>query len=277
MRIDSHQHFWSLGNPYTTWPTPDLTAIYTDFGPDQLRPILAASGIDGSVLVQASPSIAETYDLLKIAAEHPFVKGVVGWIDLESPDAIRDLTTLATNPLFRGIRPMLQGMTETGWILREEFAPIFDLLCERGLTFDGLVRADQIPELTALAQRYPALKLVLDHGGKPAIAAGAFIRWADDITRLAAAPNAYCKLSGLWTEAGDDRGMEKIAPYINHLIEDFGPQRLMWGSDWPVLELAGRYGGWLEQCSDLLARNTSAERAEIFGGNAIRFYGLTDE
>ncbi len=277
MRIDSHQHFWSLDNDYTDWPTPDLTAIHRDFGPDQLRPILAANGVDGTVLVQAAPSLDETRDLLKIAAANPFVKGVVGWIDFASTDAIGDLETLAADPLFRGVRPMLQGMTEAGWILREEFAPIFALLIERDLTFDGLVRADQIGELATLALRYPALKLVLDHGGKPAIADGAFRGWAEDILRLAAAPNAHCKLSGLWTEAGNEHTPETIAPYVDHLLRAFGPQRVMWGSDWPVLELVGQFGDWLEQCSTLLASFTHTERSQIFGDNAMRFYGLGGE
>ena len=277
MKIDSHQHFWSLGNPYTTWPTPDLTAIHKDFGPAQLRPILDANRFGGSILVQAAPSIAETHDLLKIAAGNAFVKGVVGWIDFESADVLCDLETLATNPLFRGVRPMLQGMAEPTWILRDEFASVFALLCDRGLTFDGLVRADQIGELTILARRHPTLKLVLDHGGKPSIATGAFRRWAEDISQLAARPNAFCKLSGLWTEAGNDHTPETISPYIDHLAAEFGPERLMWGSDWPVLELAGRFGDWFEQCSALLAQFTPTERSEIFGRTARRFYGLNND
>lgn len=276
MRIDSHQHFWSLEKPYTNWPTPDLTAIYQDFGPSDLYPHLVTNGIDGTILVQAAPSVDETINLLDIADGIPFVKGVVGWVDFESSNVCDQLMTLARRSAFRGVRPMLQGIATPGWILREDFSPVFDLLAQNGLCFDGLVRADQIADLAVIADRYPTLRLVVDHAGKPAIASKAFDQWAADITALATRANAHCKLSGLWTEAGDNHSLAVIAPYVDILVETFGPDRLMWGSDWPVLQLAGTYRDWARQCDVMLARLSDKDRQQIFGGTAARFYGLRD-
>lgn len=276
MRIDSHQHFWSLEKPYTNWPTSDLGAIYRDFGPDELHAHLIANDIGGTILVQAAPAVDETINLLDIARSFPFVKGVVGWVDFEDPDAPALLTTLAERGALCGVRPMLQGIAEHGWILRDEFRPIFDQLVQQQLCFDGLVRADQIAELVALADRYPTLRLVLDHAGKPAIASREFDQWAADIAALAARPNAHCKLSGLWTEAGDNHSEAVIAPYVDALVHAFGPDRLMWGSDWPVLGLAGTYDDWVRQCEDMLAPLPAADRQQIFGRTAARFYRLRD-
>jgi L-fuconolactonase len=274
MRIDAHQHFWALANPFTDWPTPDLAAIHRDFGPEDLRPLLDKTGIEGTVLVQAAPAVAETQYLLALAKEHSFVKGVVGWIDFEAADALGQMEGLASNPLLKGLRPMIQSIEEPGWVLRSEFDQLFRAMIAANLSFDGLVRAHQIGDLVHLAARYPELRIVLDHGGKPDIAGGAFIRWAAATEALARHPNVHCKLSGLWTEAGADIGSEAIRPYAAHLLAVFGPERLMWGSDWPVVELAGSYADWFEQAELLLAGLSSADRAKIFGGNAAHFYRL---
>jgi L-fuconolactonase len=274
MRIDAHQHFWALANPFTDWPTPDLAAIHRDFGPEDLRPLLDRTGVEGTVLVQAAPSLAETQYLLALAQERSFVKGVVGWIDFEAADALRQLEGLASYPALKGLRPMIQSIEEPGWILRSEFDPLFRAMIAANLSLDGLVRAHQIGDLVHLAARYPELRIVLDHGGKPDIAGGAFIRWAAATDALARQPNVHCKLSGLWTEAGADIGSEAIRPYAAHLLAVFGPERLMWGSDWPVVELAGSYADWFEQAELLLAGLSSADRARVFGGNAAHFYRL---
>jgi L-fuconolactonase len=274
MRIDAHQHFWSLANSFTDWPTPDLAAIYRDFRPEDLRPLLDEAGIEGTVLVQAVPAVAETRHLLALAKEHAFVKGVVGWIDFEAADALDQLERLASDPALKGLRPMIQSVEEPGWVLRSEFDPLFRAMIAAGLSFDGLVRAYQIGDLAQLAARYPALPIVLDHGGKPDITGDTSVRWAADIEALARHPNAHCKLSGLWTEAGGDISVEAIRPYAAHLVAAFGPERLMWGSDWPVVELAGPYAGWYEQAGLLLSGLSEADREGIFGGNAARFYRI---
>ncbi|WP_200866533.1 amidohydrolase family protein [Sphingobium sp. C100] len=275
--IDAHQHFWALANPFTAWPTPDLAAIHRDFAPDDLRPLLAQAGVTGTILVQAAPDVDETRFLLGLADAHDFVKGVVGWIDFEAVDALDQLRQLASNPWLKGLRPMIQSIEEPGWVLRSEFDPIFQEMIAQGLRFDALVRAHQIGDIASLAGRYPALPIVLDHGGKPDIVGEAVAGWAADIGRLARHANAHCKLSGLWTEAGDDISPQAIGPYADHLLAAFGVQRLMWGSDWPVVELAGRYGDWLAQARRLLAGLDEAGLAAVFGGNATRFYRVGDE
>lgn len=274
MKIDAHQHFWTLSNVFTDWPTPDLATIYRDYGAPDLAPLLKACGIDGTILVQAAANEEETRHLLSIADHNEWVLGVVGWIDFESASALGSLAAFASHPRFKGVRPMLQGIEQPEWILRDAFAPVFRQLARSGLTFDGLVRASQISELATLARRHPDLRIVLDHAGKPDIAHGQFADWAQQIAAFAAAPNAYCKLSGLWTEAGSDHTDARIAPYVGVLLQQFGPDRLMWGSDWQVLELAGHYADWTEQCRRLLTSIGSAGQQAVFGNTAARFYGV---
>jgi L-fuconolactonase len=277
MKIDAHQHFWTLANPFTDWPGPDLAAIHRDFGPADLAPHLARSGVDGTVLVQAAPALAETHHMLELAARTPFVKAVVGWIDFDAADAIAQLHTLADHPQLKGLRPMLQSLREPGWILHDARRPVLRAMVARGLRFDALVRADQIGDMVDLAARHPDLPVVLDHGGKPEIAAGAFAKWARDIERLAAHPQVWCKLSGLWTQAGADHGIATIAPYARHLLACFGTGRVMWGSDWPVLELAGDYHQWFDQALALAGEFDASQIDAVMGGNAARFYGLDDD
>ncbi len=277
MRIDAHQHFWELANPFTDWPTPDIAAIYRDFRPQDLRPLLEATDIGGTVLVQAAADLSETRYLLDLAKHHPFVRGVVGWIDFEAADALNQLEALASDPVLKGLRPMIQSIEESGWVLRSEFEPLFRAMIAKGLCFDGLVRAHQIGDITQLAARYPDLQIVLDHGGKPDIAGGACAGWMADVETLARHPNVHCKLSGFWTEAGEDIGIDVIRPYAAHLLTAFGADRLMWGSDWPVVELAGSYTDWIAQAELLLADVDDADRTSIFGGNALRFYRLCDD
>lgn len=274
MKIDAHQHFWSLANPFTDWPTPDLSAIHRDFGPGDLRPLLARTGVGGTVLVQAAPALADTLYLLALASEHDVVKGVVGWIDFDAADALDQLRRLAADPALKGLRPMIQSIEQPGWVLQDRFDPLFRAMIAADLRFDGLVRARQIGDLTGLAERYPDLSIVLDHGGKPDIAGGGFAGWAADVERLARHANVHCKISGLWTEAGADLSARAIRPYVAHLLDMFGAGRLMWGSDWPVLELVGDYADWHDQAWHLFADLGDADRAAIFGGNAARFYRL---
>ncbi len=275
MRLDAHQHFWALANPFTHWPTRDLAAIYRDYQPADLRGLLQTSRIDATVLVQASPDVTESLYLLDLAGRYDFVKAVVGWVDFEAADALVHLTWLSANPLLKGLRVMVQDIPEQGWLLRPKFAPIYAAMIAGGLPLDALVRRVQLLDVLALSRRYPELAIVLDHAGKPDIAGGEFDAWARDIERLAQQRNVYCKLSGLWTEAGADHSVKRIRPYVRHLLGCFGSARLMWGSDWPVLELAGRYTDWLKQCEEeLLAQQSQAASADILGGNGCRFYAL---
>lgn len=274
MRLDTHQHFWKLAHPFTDWPTSDLAAIYRDFGPEDLDPQLGPAKVGGTILVQAAPAAEETEYLLSLARQCAFVKGVVGWIDFEAADAVGQIERLAGNPLLKGLRPMVQLVEEADWLLRPAFAPIFEVMARCGLRLDGLVRHEQIVDLAELARRHPNLPIILDHAGKPPIASGQIEDWARDITALAATPNAWCKLSGLWPEAGSDRSQAALQPYVDVLLTRFGPERLIWGSDWPVVELDGTYGDWLDQCEAMLSGLSKEERASVFGINGKRFYGI---
>lgn len=274
MHFDAHQHFWNLSNSFTDWPTPGLSRIYSDFGPTDLQEHLKRCAIEGTILVQAAPSVAETEYCLEIARECSFVKGVVGWIDFEAEDALAEIRRLARDPLLNGLRPMVQSISEPGWILDDRFTAIFHAMCEHGLRLDGLVLAHQIGDLDQLAQRHPQLAIILDHGGKPPIARNKFGDWAGAIERIAHNSNVYCKLSGLWTEAGTDISQSNIQPWVDHLLATFGTRRLVWGSDWPVVKLAGSYEDWFAQCREMLAGLSEAERADIFSHNGRRFYGL---
>lgn len=274
MRIDAHQHFWTLQRNDHGWLTPDTGSIYRDFLPDELRPLLAASGIAGTVLVQAAPTVAETEFLLAIADAHPFVRGVVGWVDFESADAGEMIGRLATHEALVGLRPMIQDLPDDAWMLRPELDAAFRGLEKHDLTFDALTFPRHLKHLRTLLARHPGLRTVIDHGSKPRIAEAAFDEWADDMAALARETEAFCKLSGLVTEAGTGWDVDRLRPYVSHLLETFGPQRLIWGSDWPVCTLAASYGEWLEATGRLLEGLSDSERDAVFGGNAAKAYRL---
>jgi L-fuconolactonase len=271
-RIDSHQHLWRLARGDYGWLTPALKPIHRDFEPADLAPHLAEHDIAATILVQAAPTEAETRFLLAIAAGTPFVAGVVGWADFEAPDAPARIAALATDPLLVGLRPMVQDIPDPDWLARPDLAPAFAALKEHGLVFDALVKPPQIPALLALLDRETELPVVIDHGAKPDLTGTDLAGWRDGIAALAARPNTACKLSGLVTEAGPDWSDATLQPAIAHLLACFGPRRLLWGSDWPVVTLRAPYAGWLAAATRLTATLTEAERAAIFGGNAARLY-----
>jgi len=275
MRIDAHQHFWRLARGDYGWLTPKLALIYRDFSIEDLRPHLSAAGITGTILVQAAPTEAEADFMLALAAESAgLVKGVVGWIDFEAPDAARRLERLARNPLLRGVRPMMQNIPDTDWMLNPAVDPAFRAVVDLRLRFDALVQPRHLPSLRRLLDRHPGLDLVIDHGAKPGIAAGTREPWASEMRALARGTSAWCKLSGLVTEASADWAASDLRPYADHLLDCFGAERLMWGSDWPVVELAGGYDRWRTTTMELLAPLDEPSRERILGGNAARFYGL---
>lgn len=274
-RIDAHQHFWRVARGDYGWLTPKLAPIYRDFGIDDLTPYLRAADIAGTVLVQAAPTDAETDFLLELATRSGgLVKAVVGWIDFDAPDAADRLARRARNPLLRGVRPMMQDIADTDWMLRPALAPAFRAVVELGLRFDALVQPRHLANLRRLVDRYPGLQLVVDHGAKPRIAAGTREPWAKEMRVLADETAAWCKLSGLVTEASKRWTVADLRPYAEHLLDCFGPERLLWGSDWPVVELAGGYHRWWAATEELLRPLDAAGRARILGGNAARFYGI---
>jgi L-fuconolactonase len=275
--IDAHQHFWRIDKHDCRWPTPDLTEIYRDFLPKDLVPIAEQAGISGSVLVQSQESDADTDFLLQLADESSLIKAVVGWVDLSSPNACERIHQLAQHPKFRGIRPMLQSLPDDAWILNPLLEPAIEVVKANNLSFDALVHVRHLPYLHIFAKRHPTLALVIDHAAKPDIAGGDFAFWASSIEFMADLPHVYCKLSGLLTESSAGQGIDELKPFVVDLYKRFGAQRLMWGSDWPVLHLApnfryANYSQWLLLAQRLLPMASDSERDAIFGGTARNFY-----
>lgn len=278
MIVDAHFHAWRLARGDYGWLTPALGSIHRDVEVSDWEALAVPLGVERGVLVQAAPTEAETDFLLGLAGQHARVAGVVGWTDLAAADAADRVAALARRPWLKGVRPMLQDIADPDWILRPELAGALEAMAGHGLVFDALVRSEHLPRVRALARRHPALRIVIDHGAKPGIARGEWQPWADEMERLAAETAAVCKLSGLLTEAGARaREPQAVLPWMEHLLATFGPQRLLWGSDWPVLERAGRYEAWWRLCRAFCSGLPQAQADAIFGGNAGRVYRLQDD
>jgi L-fuconolactonase len=273
-RIDGHVHLWRLAQGEYGWISDEMTALRRDFEPADVRPLLDGAGIEGAVLVQAAPTVAETRFLLEHARAAPWLVGVVGWLDMEAPDAPAVLAELAEDRHLRGIRPMIQDIADPDWVLRGALGPAFRALIAHDLTFDALVLPHHLGNLLRLLERHPELRTVIDHGAKPRIADGAREPWASEMRRLARETGALCKLSGLATEAGPNWSDDTLRPFVDVLIEAFGPERLIFGSDWPVLTLAGDYAGWHACARRLTAGLGEDAQGLVFGGNATRAYRL---
>ena len=274
MRIDAHQHFWQLAARAGSWPPPSLAAIHRDFSLEDLAPLLAEHGIAGTVLVQSLPSEDDTYWMLALAGQDSFIRAVVGWTDLLALDAPAAIARLASHKKLKGLRPMLQDLSDEQWIANPALAPALNAMVEHGLRLDALVLPRHLPALLECARACPGLAIVIDHAAKPPIAEASFGRWREHMAQLAALPNVHCKLSGLVTEAKADWTVEDLRPYVDHVLNVFGAQRVIWGRDWPVVDLAGGYGAWLEASETLLAHLGQQDRNDIFGLNARRFYSL---
>ena len=274
MRIDSHQHFWQLSRGDYGWLTPELGLIYRDFSADDLRPILQRHRIDATIIVQAAPTITETEFMLDIARRTDFVKGVVGWADFEAKDAPEKIGRLSARDHLVGLRPMIQDIPDPDWMLRPDLEPAIAEM-ERGhLCFDALLKPPHLAPFQKFLRKYPNLPIVVDHGAKPEIRNDGFAAWAPAMREIARDERVFCKLSGLVTEAKSDWQTDALKSYIDHLVASFGPGRLMWGSDWPVVNLAGGYDRWMEASVACLSALSGDERAAIFGGTAARFYSL---
>ncbi len=273
MIVDSHQHLWQIGRNGHEWPTPDLTAIHRDFGPEDFR--AEAMGVDASVLVQSQPSDLDTDWMCEVAERTPFIKGIVAWADLEAPSAPARLAKLSRSPKVKGIRPMLQGLADDAWILRGTVRPALSAITDLGLRFDALIFPRHLPIIDRLARAYPTLPIVIDHCAKPQIGSGNDGQWRDGMARVAENSNVFCKLSGLATEMAGSLSLDAAKPYADHVLACFGPDRLMWGSDWPVVNLRTTYDTWQDWTSAWLAPQSEAVRAAVFGGTARSFYQLT--
>lgn len=277
IRIDAHQHCWQLAARTGQWPPASLAQIHRDFAPADLAPLLAQHGIATTVLVQSLPSATDTRFLLELADATAFIGGVVGWVDLKAPDAAAQIALVARHPKLKGLRPMLQDLDDDDWIADPQLARAVAAMQAHGLTLDALVLPRHLPALLEFARMYPALPVVIDHAAKPPIASGdaaAMEAWRTGLARLAALPQVSCKLSGLVTEAGPSWDVALLRPFVEHVLGVFGAHRVLWSSDWPVLNLASDYAGWIAASEQLLAYLDDADRERIFGLNARRFYRL---
>ena len=273
MIIDAHHHFWDPATADYPWLTDELAPIRRRFGPEDLVPLLLRRGIDGSIVVQARSSLDETRDLLATAAEVSWLVGVVGWVDLTDP-AIDDVLARLRGGRLVGIRHQVHDEPDPEWLLRADVDRGIEALERAGLAYDLLVRARELPAALELARRHPGVRFVVDHLAKPPVRGGDTRDWAEGLAALAALPNVSCKLSGLVTEA-DWKGWSaaELLPYFERALEWFGPERSLYGSDWPVCLLAAGYD---EVVDLLLAALEKSERAAVMGGTARRVYRLDE-
>lgn len=287
LRIDSHQHFWIAARGDYGWLRADDPAsapLARDFLPQHLAPLLAAGEVQQTVLVQAAESLEESAFLLDLAAQCDCVAAVVGWVDLSRADAPERIEACAAHSRCKGLRPMLQDLPQADWIVQAPDAAAIPAMLRCGLRFDALLRPAQLPHLLRFARAWEQLPIVIDHAAKPELARGWQSDWASEWRRcmaeLAALPQVCCKFSGLLTEmsprqrASETERKAVLRPLWDDLLRCFGSERLMWGSDWPVLTLAGSYAQWQADAGALIGELSPAEQAQVWGGTAQRFYGL---
>lgn len=274
--LDSHQHFWDLKRFEYSWMTPQLQVLRRNFIPEDLTPLLSAAGVDKTMVVQAHQSLAEAYWLLELAAANDFIAGVVAWAELTSPSLGNDLDGLQRHPKFKGVRHLLHDEPDEAWMLRPEVVAGFKELERRGIPYDLLVRPQHLKYVPELRDRCARLNLVIDHIAKPPIAIGKMDNWAQDIEKMAQLPNVWCKLSGMITEADwKSWTSQHLKPYVTHVVQCFGYDRLMFGSDWPVCNLAGSYQQVVDALRSALGTLSPDDTEKVWGRNARRFYQLS--
>jgi len=275
MIIDSHQHFWQPGRFDYPWMNSSLGVLYRDYLPDQLEPILAQNGVSKTVLVQASNSMEESRWLLQLAADYPFIAGVVGWVDLMADDVDRQLDELTALPKFKGVRHLVESEPADDWLVQPQVLRGLKRLSTYGVSYDLLVHTRHLKHIQKVVDACPGLKLVIDHMGKPPIASGEIETWRQELRQVAANEQINCKLSGLVTEANwTSWTTNDLRPYVECALELFGSSRLLFGSDHPVCLLAASYERVLGSFRELLKDLSSSEQEKIFGDNAAEFYGL---
>lgn len=277
MRIDAHQHYWQPARGDYDWMPQDDPVLARAYFPADLAPQIATAKIARTVLVQAAATVNETEYMLGLADATTSVGAVVGWVDFEAPDVAVTLARLAKHPKFSGVRPMIQDIPDDDWMLRDDVQNGFRAVRALGLTFDALGFPRHLANVLTILKRYDDMRCVLDHCMKPDIAGhtpDSFHHWADGMSAIARETGACCKLSGLVTEAGENWTIDDLKPYADHVLEAFGPDRVMWGSDWPVIRLRAEYDRWLEAAEVLTEALSAEEKARIFGGTAAAFYGI---
>lgn len=277
--VDAHHHFWTPGRHDYYWMAgAELEPIRRSFGPADLGPLLAAAGVDFTVLVQTVPSVQETREFMEAAATTEFVAGVVGWVDLTDPAVAETLAELQAQPNGRtlvGIRHQVHDEPDAEWLLRPDVQSGLAAVRDAGLAYDFLVRPRELPAALATARALPEMRFVIDHIAKPPIATGAIDEWSALLEPFRSLTHVFCKLSGMITEASwTSWTPADLRPYVYRAVDIFGTERVMYGSDWPVCLLAGSYGDVKSALEEALPALSPAERVNVFGGNAMRFYGL---
>jgi L-fuconolactonase len=276
MRIDSHQHFWEYDPAQYPWITDKLARIRRSFLPADLEPELKAAGLDGCIAVQARQTLEENRFLLRLADQYPFIKGVVGWLDLRSDDVERQLQEFARHPKFVGVRHVAQDESDDRFLVGKEFLRGISKLKQFDLAYDILIFPKQLPAATELVNHFPDQRFVLDHIAKPVIREGLMEPWRTHISELAKASNVMCKVSGMVTEANwNSWKNEDFASYLEVVTEVFGFDRLMFGSDWPVCLLSGAYLSMYSIVEDWFACTSNEGRNRVFGDACVAFYKLT--
>lgn len=273
--IDAHQHFWQLGRFDYPWMTKDLGVLYRDYVPDDLAPILQQNRITQTVVVQASNSIAESRWLLDLADSNSFTAGVVGWVDLASPEIDAQLNELCARRKFKGVRHLVESEPNDDWLIQPSILSGLQQLSARGLSYDLLVHTRHLKHVSVVAEACPDLALVIDHLAKPPIAHSAIKEWSHALEPLARYPNIHCKLSGLVTEAHwNSWHIDNLRPYVDCALKFFGTDRMMFGSDYPVCLLAASYDRVLDSFQEILNTLSDTDREKIFANNAAKFYRL---
>jgi len=276
MKLDAHQHFWEYNIAEYGWIGEEMKAIRQSFLPHDLEPILTQSGMDGCIAVQARQSLTETEWLLQLADQYEFIKGVVGWVDLCSDDVRNQLELLASNPILKGVRHVIQDEPDLQYVLREDFQRGISLLKEYDLAYDLLVSKEQLPYAVDLVKAFPEQRFVLDHLAKPDIKSGILSPWQEALESMAAQPNTYCKLSGIVTEADwASWTPSDFTSYLNIAIEAFGAEGLMFGSDWPVSNLAASYSEVYGLIKTHIQSLSESEQQMILGGTCAAFYQIS--
>ena len=274
-QIDSHHHFWRYNPEEYSWIDDSMALLRRDFLPEDLRPEIQRAGIDGVISVQARQNLEETRWLLALAANHSFIRGVVGWVSLRDAKLPQVLQSLAGNEKLKSIRHVLQGEPDDRYMLRSDFNRGIDLLQEFNLAYDILIFERHLPYVLEFVKQHPQQVFVLDHVAKPRIRDRIVSPWRENVRELAKFPNVYCKISGMVTEAGYTTWKEEdLAPYFDTVLEAFGPSRLLFGSDWPVCLVAASYGSWLALVKRQIAMLTDSEQSAILGGTAARVYRI---
>lgn len=274
MKIDAHQHFWHFDPVRDAWIDDTMRIIRRDFLPADLAPILNQNDVDGCIAVQATQNDGETEFLLNLAAENDFIKGVVGWVNLQADDLAARLDRYQDRALLKGFRHVLQG-EPAEFMLRPAFVRGVKTLHRYGYTYDILIFPDQLPNAVKLVQQCPEQPFVLDHLAKPYIKTGEIVTWKKDLNTLAAHQNVFCKVSGMITEADYHTWTHaQLVPYLDAVFEAFGTDRIMFGSDWPVCLVAGEYAAVIGILEKYIAGFSAQEKTQIFGHNAQKFYGL---